>query len=149
LRLFLDTLRVETQSEDCDHADVRTEVSIKDGRLDIFVSARNLRLAIENKPWAGDQDSQLTRYFAHFDSPGTPKYLVIYLTSKGVAPPEHSIPEMERDHRIAAGQLHLWGYNKQLLDWLARCRAECQADRVSMFIDEFLRYIRKVFEGVK
>src|SRR5262249_5386935 len=58
LRLFLDTLRVETQSEDCDHADVRTEVSIKDGRLDIFVSARNLRLAIENKPWAGDQDSQ-------------------------------------------------------------------------------------------
>jgi hypothetical protein len=62
---------------------------------------------------------------------------VIYLTPKGTEPPEQSICAAERDRRIEAGQLRLWSYDKEILEWLARCRAECRADRVSMFIDEF------------
>jgi PD-(D/E)XK nuclease superfamily len=149
LRLFLDPLRLNVQPDECDFADVQTEVTISGGRLDVLVSTTSFRLAIENKPWAGDLDTQLVRYLAHFDSLGVPQYQVIYLTSNGRPPPEHSIPEAERERRIDAGQLELWGYDLQIQAWLARCRAECRADRVSMFIDEFSRYIRSIFEGVR
>jgi hypothetical protein len=64
-------------------------------------------------------------------------------------PSEQSISETDRQRRIGAGQLQLWSYTKQVLDWLTRCRAECRADRVSIFIDEFSRYIRTVFAGMK
>jgi hypothetical protein len=149
LRLFLEALGVRIEAEGCDRGEVRTEVSIREGRLDILVSMAGLQVAIENKPWAGDQDTQLTRYFSHFDAPSAPNYQVVYLTSKGTAPPEHSIREQERDRRIAGGQLQLWSYDKEVLVWLTKCRAECRADRVSIFIDEFSRYIQAVFEGVR
>lgn len=64
---FLDALRVDTEAKEHDRAEVQTEVSIR-RRLDILVSTTSLRLAIENRPWADDQDKQLTRNFAHFDT---------------------------------------------------------------------------------
>jgi hypothetical protein len=57
--------------------------------------------------------------------------------------------EKERDDRIKTGELHLWSYEKEVLLWLAKCRADCRADHVSIFIDDFSRYIQAVFEGVK
>lgn len=149
LRLFLDALGVNVGIDECDHAEVRTEVFITQGRLDILISTIDLRVAVENKPWAGDQEAQLARYFAHFDTCGTSNCIVIYLTSKGAVPPEYSISEQERDRRIKAQQLRLWSYDKEILGWLARCRADCRADRVVMFIDDFSRYIRAVFEGMR
>ncbi len=149
LRLFLEAVGLKAHSENYDRASVLTEVTIKDGRLDIVVSAPNLWIVIENKPWAGDQDNQLERYFAHLDGIGTHDKKVVYLTPKGTAPAEHSIRNDEITRRIEEGHFCLWGYQKDVQRWLARCRAECQADRVSMFIDEFSRYIRMVFEGVK
>jgi hypothetical protein len=149
LRLFCELTGTPIEPEHYARAEVRTEVAIKDGRLDVLVSTPGLRLAIENKPWAGDQDSQLQRYFAFFNSFGTSLYRVIYLTPKGTEPPEQSIPETDRKRRIEVRQLQLWSYTEQVLDWLTRCRAECRADRVSIFIDEFSRYIRTVFAGMK
>jgi hypothetical protein len=149
LRLFLEALVVDATAEECDDAKVQTEFYINDGRLDILVSTSSLRLAIENKPWADDQDKQLTRYFAYLDTCGVPKYRVVYLTSKGADPPEHSITKTERERRTEDGQLHLWSYDREVIVWLAKCRAECQADRVSIFIEDFSRHIRKVFEGLE
>ncbi len=146
LHLFLGALGVNVGM---DHAEVRTEVFIPQGRLDILISTRNLRVAVENKPWAGDQERQLDRYFAYFDRCGISNYIIIYLTSKGAFPSENSIPQQERDRRIKAQQLRLWSYDKEILEWLARCRADCRADRVLMFIDDFSRYIRAKFEGMK
>lgn len=147
LRLFLGALRIDAPDEDCERASVRTEFFIKGGRLDVLVSTSTFRVAIENKPWAGDQHEQLRRYFAYFDGSGQTPYWVIYLTSRGAEPP--SIPCGERIRRIESGSLRLWSYSKELLSWLAKCRAECKSDRVSMFIDEFCRYIQMTFEGVR
>ncbi len=149
LHLFLAGLGVEVRAEGCERAQVQTEFFILGGRLDILVCGDDFRLAIENKPWATDQNQQLTRYLEWLDTCGQNLYrVVVYLTPKGTPPPKDSITEQERNRRIGLGQLKLWGYHKHLLGWLKKCRAECQSDRVLMFIDDFYRYIRKAFEGV-
>jgi hypothetical protein len=148
LRLFLGELEVEWPPEACERADVRTEFSVPEGRLDVFVRWGNRILAIENKPWAGAPTGQLRRYFSHLDSIRSDHHLV-YLTIDGSEPSIVSIDEKERVKRISDRQLHLWGYRNEILTWLTKCKSECRADRVSAFIDEFARYIRSAFEGVK
>ena len=66
LRLFLDALGINARSEECDRAEVRTEVSIKKGRLDILISMAGLCVAVENKPWAADGGNQLDKYLGSF-----------------------------------------------------------------------------------
>lgn len=147
LRLLLQVLGVEARFEDCRHASVRTEVPVRDGRMDVFVSMPGFQLAIENKPWARDQHEQLKRYFTHFDALRPTNYQIIYLTAKGTYP--SSLCPKEADRRVSVKQLRLWGYDSEVLAWLARCQSECRADRVSIFIDEFSRYIRATFAGLK
>ena len=132
-----------------EQADARTEISIPEGRLDVLVSSGNRILAIENKPWASDQSNQISRYFHHLDNRGISEFDFVYLTVEGSAPSFDSIDEEAQSKRISDGQLHFWAYRKEILAWLSRCRTECHADRVSVFIDEFSRYIRNAFEGVK
>jgi hypothetical protein len=149
LHLFLEELSVVWPSEVCDRAEAKTEVALPGGRLDILVRSGDRILAIENKPWAGDQVDQIFRYLDHLDQKAQGEYQLVYLTSLGSGPSDGSIKEQQRLQRISAGQLHLWGYREQMLAWLWKCRAECRADRVSAFIEEFSRYIRMAFEGVK
>ena len=62
LRLLLDRLEYSDASKDLDHASVKVEVekAIKDNRrLDICVRIGEHCLAIENKPYAGDQPDQI------------------------------------------------------------------------------------------
>lgn len=155
LRLLLGRLAVGWPPDACDHAKVATETTVEEGRLDIVVRSASGILVIENKPWAADQPEQLKRYFTHLDRPktivGGSKGIhpsLIYLTADGAPPPDGSIGAEEKCERTKAGQLHCWSYREHILEWLADCRAVCRADRVSTFIDEFARHIRKQFEGV-
>ncbi len=149
LSLFMETIELKAAPADCASACVETEVVTPQGRFDVLVSMDNFRLAIENKPWATDSENQIGRYLQHFDNSGLGQYHVVYLTKSGTAPPAGSLCEAERERRFAAQQLLLCAYDGEILTWLARCRAECRADRVSVFIDEFARYVRGVFQGVK
>lgn len=155
LHLLLGRLAVEWSPDACERAKVETETTVEEGRLDIIVRSASGVLVIENKPWAADQPEQLKRYFTHLDRLGAivdgPKVIrpsLIYLTADGALPPAGSIGAEEKRERTKAGQLHCWSYREHVLEWLADCRAVCRADRVSTFIDEFARYIRKQFEGV-
>jgi hypothetical protein len=147
LRLFLNMLGENARTEECDHAEIRTEVSITKGRLDILVSMDGLCVAIENKPWAREREKQVADYLAHFDKYGASKFVLIYLTPKGEPP--SSISDEECKLRIQDKQLHLWSYEEKILAWLAQCHAVCQADRVSTFIDDFSRYIEAKFKGMR
>src|SRR5574337_202463 len=129
-------------------AEVRAEVPIRDGRLDILVKTSTIQLEIENKPWAEDLDEQLTRYFQYFDKVDS-KVLIVYLTKSGTEPSLNSLRTEQLDQRLSSGQLKLWGYNREILDWLTECRTECRADRVSMFIDEFSHYVDATFAGAQ
>lgn len=149
LNLFVEELGLETSIDECGRANVRTEVPITRGRLDILIGMKNLTIAIENKPWAGDQNEQLKTYFAHFDKLGRGRYLVLYLTREGTEPSEQSLCKSAQHDRIGTGQLRLCAYSGEIQRWLEKCRLRCRADRVSTFLDEFCRYIRTTLEGIK
>lgn len=133
----------------CDAAEVRTEFSVAggQGRMDVLVRSGGRTLVIENKAGARDQKDQLARYAAYLDDLGRPDARLIYLTPRG-SDPEEGMNAEQKVRRTAEGMLHCWSYPEDILPWLAECRAVCRADRVSTFIDEFSRYIRKRFEGV-
>ncbi|MEE3503717.1 PD-(D/E)XK nuclease family protein [Acidiphilium acidophilum] len=149
LRLLFDAIGMEIKTDECNRAEIQTEHSIENGRLDIVVRMASFRLIIENKPWAVDQQRQIQRYFEHLDQNDRSDYAIIYLTSKGTTPSTDSISDEERKLRITNKQLHIWAYETKVIEWLAQCRIQCRSDRVSMFIDEFSRYILVVFSGVR
>lgn len=149
LGLFLETLGAPWPADVCEKATARTEFFVGNGSIDVYVKSACGILAIENKPWAGDQAKQLHRYFAHLAQAGLIKYCIVYLTEDGRDPPADSICESERTLRIEAEQLRLWSYPGKIVEWLTRCRNACRADRVVVFIDEFIRYIQQEFQGVR
>ncbi len=147
-RLFRDLPGSAWPLEACEDAEAKTEFTVRGGRIDVLVNSGNRTLVIENKAGAGDQRDQLNCYAAYLDSLKQADTRLIYLTPDGSDPSKESIDEQQRICRIKDGQLHLWSYREHILEWLAECRSVCRADRVSIFIDEFARYIRKRFEGV-
>ncbi|MCY4356284.1 MAG: PD-(D/E)XK nuclease family protein [Gammaproteobacteria bacterium] len=69
------------------------------GRIDIYVtisnSDRKYCLAIENKPYAGDQKEQIKRYLKHFEEVNTDNFFLIYLPPRYSMPSEKSLPKSE------------------------------------------------------
>jgi hypothetical protein len=156
LELFLHRLSAEWPPGACEKAEVKTESWIDEGRIDIQIKSEGRCCIIENKPWAADQPDQLNRYSKHLDVlrgyNGTLKpseYPLIYLTANGLPPTIGSLCKSEQENRIKSGQLHYWAFSADLLDWLIQCRSVCRADRVTVFIDELVRYIRSHFGGAQ
>jgi hypothetical protein len=142
LRGFLDLLDGEWKTMDCRGAEVRTEESVEEGRLDVRIQMGGLAVVIENKPWAGDQDRQLERYIGRADTAA-----LVYLTSDGREPSPKSISNEKLQEHRQKGRIHLWSYRHHVLEWLSQCRCACKADRVSAFVAEFEDYIRQEFNG--
>lgn len=135
-------------AEVCDSALVYLEFGVGNGRLDILIRSGKLAIAIENKPWADDQPDQLRRYFDFLDNSKLSDYRLLYLTADGSGPSSRSLSIEDLRARTQAKQLVTGSYRETLLDWLDRCRAVCRADRVSTFLDEISRAVRKEFEGI-
>lgn len=79
---------------------VNTELKIRDNRrIDIHVNIKRedserFALAIENKPYAGDQESQVKDYLCQLENDVSNKgnFLLIYLSPRGEKPSESSLP---------------------------------------------------------
>ena len=84
-----------------EHVRVHVEKMIKDSRrIDIYVTIERKSdsycLAIENKPYADDQERQVADYLNHLDGNyNNENFLLIYLPSKGQFPSEFSLPRNE------------------------------------------------------
>ncbi len=148
LQQLLALIRSEWSPEECSAAQVYLEHGTGDGRIDILVKSGDRILAIENKPFSDDQPDQLERYLRYLDGLGLQDYRLLYLTPNGTAPREKSIRSNISGARVASDHLHLVSYNSTMLEWLSACRAVCRADRVTVFIDEVSRTVRKKFQGV-
>lgn len=148
LSKFVQAFDIRWKEEACGSAVVRTEVATSrldaSRRIDILVQTGDRAFAIENKPWAEDQERQVSDYLIHLDSEFLGGYSLIYLSGDGSPPGDGSIRQNEAAQRIADGQLSVVGYG-DLLPWLKDCKSECRADRVSTFLDEFIRYIQQHF----
>ena len=84
-----------------EHVRVHVEKVIKDRRrIDIFVTIKRKSgsycLAIENKPYADDQERQVKDYLNHLgEKYNKENFLLIYLPSQGQFPSEPSLPRNE------------------------------------------------------
>jgi len=146
LAAFIATFAPEWSHFSLDAVGVQLEAPCSaGGRLDVLISGPDWRLAIENKPFAGDQNLQLTRYLATIDAAKYGK--LIYLAGNdGQGPSEDSISASLRDERLDAGDLVISSYS-ELKPWLDLCRGACKAERVRSFIDDVQRHILHQFEG--
>lgn len=85
------------------------------GRIDIFITDDSHCLSIENKIFAGDQESQINRYCKYNKN----KNSVFYLTLDGKSPGENSCGEMVIDEDFYA-----ISYKKTIIEWLEECIKE-------------------------
>lgn len=142
LRLFLKAVGLDAPSLP---RDVRVQTEFQANgqrRIDIVVKADNFMIAIENKPWACDQDNQLHDYAAFVRSrPGVGEnWRMIYLSNR--EPEQRSMRAHERKDMIEDG--HLVEVNfRQVAAWVEACAKEARALRVRVFLEELGKFIRR------
>lgn len=124
----------------------------KDRRLDILVDWRGDKrgLAIENKPWALDQTTQIEDYAAEMKKRYGDSWRLVYLAGmEGQVPDEGSIAKVARKELEDSGNLVMKCYESMLTDWIDPCMAVCQSERFRWFLKEFKSYVEATFMGVK
>ena len=120
-------------------------------------------LAIENKPYAGDQQSQVKDYLEHLKKEYCDRFLLIYLSPTGEGPSEWSLPQQEIDRW--RGRLVIMPYDYRfggdiptddyselrtdtsLSNWLFECRETCQVEKLRWFLKDAELFCRKMFGG--
>ena len=149
--------------------DYRVDVALErrtdgGGRLDIAVELRvkghaPACIAFENKPYAGDAERQIEDYLKFLRRHYRGRFLLIYLSGHGGMPSRQGLsedackdglaimsycPRATTDDCEVSLQLRL---PFSLTDWLQECQQQCDADRVSWFLDEVERFCHKEFGG--
>ena len=118
-------------------------------------------LAIENKPYASDQENQIKDYLEYLRKEYCERFLLIYTSPTGEGPLEWSIHKTELDEwkdRFAIMSYHR-GQEEQadkfktfriphsLADWLRECRKNCEADRLRWFLRDAETFCQQTFGG--
>jgi hypothetical protein len=112
-------------------------------RIDILVDFGDFGLAIENKPWAGDQPDQISDYVAHLERRFAGKFVIVYLTGSAARPTSLDSPWCDR--LLQDNKLLLWAYPGVFRDWLKDCYKECEAEAVRIFLRNFIEYVGNTF----
>ena len=119
---------------------VVTERWITSGRriditVDIPTATGRFCLALENKPYASDQDRQLKSYLEFLGKQYGTRFLLVYLPPDDREPDESSLPRADRERW--EGHFRIMPYTSgeaSLEGWFSTCRKLCDADRVSWFL---------------
>lgn len=161
LKLFVETLEVKigkdknaklsSLSDKLKHAKCVTESSTeKQRRIDLVIDFGDFGIGIENKPWAFDQENQLLDYSKELSNRYTTNsngdFILIYLTGGDWAVSEYTIPKKNLEELNLKGRFLQITYS-DIKEWLIKCEAICQADRVRNFLRDFIEYCEKQFEG--
>jgi PD-(D/E)XK nuclease superfamily len=131
---------------DCRKNSVEVEKQIeKQRRIDIFIELANIVIGIENKPWAGDQENQLSDYASFLKkTAGNKKWMLIYLCNW--EPSSYSMVENERVAMEESGNFLTLNFS-QLAEWLDSCVSKTKVLAVRVFIDELGKFVRTRING--
>ena len=133
LECFIETLgeRVTIKSFNCEKAQVRTEHSTEEGRIDILITDdQNKAIIIENKIYAADQLEQLKRYDSYAQKTYKYSYQILYLTLWGDEASEQS------GENVPYSQV---SYKADIICWLEKCVA--LASRFPMVRETIIQYV--------
>ena len=117
------------------------------GRIDILIDFDNkFGVAIENKPFADDQDEQIIRYVEYLENTyGKGNFSMLYLSAHGEPPNEKSLPENKRKK---LGNIFIILSYKEIRDWLLVCAnliPKNKSTRLKNLLLEIVEYINIVF----
>ncbi len=103
-------------------------------------------IGIENKPWANDQESQLTDYINHLEKKYNGRFYFIYLSGQGNPPSDNSLNKAELKRLEKEGKLAVISY-RELKEWIDNCAMNCMSERVRSFLKDFSIYSEHEFVG--
>ena len=114
-------------------------------RMDILIEINQYGVMIENKPWAQDQNNQLFDYIAHLRICFPKGFIAVYLSGDGASPDQSSLPNELKEDLMKSGQYVEMNYSHFLKVWLQACQQRAEADKVRMFLGDFIDYIDETF----
>lgn len=101
-------------------------------RIDLTIKFKdNFGIAIENKPWAGEQEDQIRDYDKHMGELHGSNYKIIFLTRDGRKPSSFS----------GENKLLRFTYQREIKNWLKTCQEKCRSEKVRFFLQDFINYI--------
>ena len=149
-----------------DSVEVEVEKAIKGNRrLDICVRIGGRCLAIENKPYAGDQPCQIRDYLHWLRDGNFEKYALIYLSPSGDAPSSESVEPSDLEGLEDGGHFKIMPYysagdqgewedgfddcrlSYPLAEWFSDCRKNCKVERLCWFLREAEAFCEERFGG--
>lgn len=161
--LPLSALRLEAS-----RVSVTTERTISgDRRIDVVVEiagadGRTGCLAIENKPYAGDQANQIRDYLVYLEEKYPEQFLLLYLSPTGEGPSTQSVDPGKIESNWK-GRFGIVPYDVgdesrsdeyddyrlafSLANWLEECRRRCEVDRLRWFLRDAEVFCRRTFGG--
>ena len=117
-------------------------------------------LAIENKPYAVDQENQVRDYLEYLEEEFDERFLLLYLPPTGEGPSERSVDPKELVERWKyrfgivpyhegqgerSDEFAAFRFPFSLTDWLEECRTRCEVDRLRWFLHDTELYFQKTF----
>jgi len=111
------------------------------GQIDILIDFNGkYAIAIENKPFADDQNEQITRYVEFLKNNFGENFTMIYLSAYGQPPTEKSLPKEQR--KKLANKFQIISY-KDIQNWLIETSTliNPNSTRLRLLINEFADYI--------
>ena len=129
---------------------VRTEVTTLRGgrRMDIVVDLGGENgIVIENKPWANDQKDALKDYAKDAEKRFPDGWVLIYLHGGGKAANEYTLPNKDKENLKCSGNYLDADYAYFLIRWLNNCLSHAKAEKVSVFLREFISYVEEKFQN--
>jgi len=127
--------------------EISLEHYTENGQIDILMNiGESFSVAIENKPYASDQDNQISRYVKYLSDRFGPKnFSMLYVSSNGEEPTERSIST--KDRQELGNQFQTISYS-DIAIWIDKCLPtlrEAGSNRVADILSEISDYIQRAF----
>ncbi|ALQ49823.1 PD-(D/E)XK nuclease family protein [Nitrosomonas ureae] len=127
---------------------VRLEEQANDQRrIDILLKFESGEIiGIENKPWAGDQENQLSDYASFIEKEAAGNdWRLIYLSNN--EPSDHSGAKKEVIKKAVSEEKFVRLNYSTIVEWLEDCACKSKALIVRLFIEELAKFIRMSVNG--
>lgn len=146
LNLFIEIFNKDFKRETKNHSvNVKCETSTdKSRRIDILIEfGNNIAIAIENKPWAKEQNNQLDDY-AYYLINRYDKFYLLFLYGSSIEQRTLSAHKKELDIINSFHEIPIIGREKSISNWVRNCAQNSTSKKVQLYLEDFYEWIEGV-----